>query len=110
MKGLLITVLTLTAASSTVLAGSQFTFSSRPADPEGQFPRLGACPDPHACIFPPDVSTFLPGSYFDLRVELHAYDKDTSKPTPEPYDQFKTTIHQVSTCHRKLEVQLDGFD
>lgn len=39
-------------------------------------------------------STFLPGSYFDLRVELHAYDKDTSKPTPKPYDQFKTTIRK----------------
>lgn len=24
-------------------------------DPEGQYPRLGACPDAHACIFPPDV-------------------------------------------------------
>lgn len=24
-------------------------------DPAGQYPRLGACPDPHACIFPPDV-------------------------------------------------------
>lgn len=24
-------------------------------DPEGQYPRLGACPDPHACILPPDL-------------------------------------------------------
>lgn len=39
-------------------------------------------------------STFLPGAYFDLRVELHAYDKDHSKPTPAPYKEFKTTIRK----------------
>lgn len=39
-------------------------------------------------------SQFLPGSYFDLRVELHAYDKDASKPTPEAYKDFKTTIRK----------------
>lgn len=59
MKGLLVAVLSLAVASSTVLAGAhnhhQQSFASRPVDPEGQFPRLGACPDPHACIFPPDV-------------------------------------------------------
>ena len=56
MKGLTITVLSLAAAASTVMAGSsKHIVKSRPADPEGQFPRLGACPDPHACIFPPDV-------------------------------------------------------
>jgi hypothetical protein len=36
----------------------------------------------------------VPGSFFDLRVELHAYDKDTSKPTPAPYKDFKTTIRK----------------
>lgn len=56
MKGLTITVLSLAVAASTVLAGSKNQIpTSRPADPEGQYPRLGACPDPHACIFPPDV-------------------------------------------------------
>lgn len=114
MKGIAITFFSLATAASTVLAGSKIS-SSRPADPEGQYPRLGACPDPHACIFPPDVyvftlyilfhlqniysnfiysSTFLPGAYFDLRVELHAYDKDTSKPTPAPYTEFKTVIRK----------------
>jgi hypothetical protein len=29
-----------------------------------------------------------------LRVELHAYDKDTSKPTPAPYKEFKTQIRK----------------
>lgn len=39
-------------------------------------------------------STFLPGAFFDLRVELHAYDKDTSKPTPAAYKEFKTVIRK----------------
>lgn len=54
MRGAAFTILSLAAAASTVLAGSKIP-TSRPADPEGQYPRLGACPDPHACIFPPDV-------------------------------------------------------
>ncbi|CEP08239.1 hypothetical protein [Parasitella parasitica] len=95
MKGISFTVLSLALAASSVLAATRSGFSSsRPADSQGQFPRLGACPDPHACIFPPDVSTFIPGAYFDIRVELHAYDKDTSKPTPPAYKEFKTTIRK----------------
>lgn len=38
-------------------------------------------------------STFLPGAYFDLRVELHAYDKDNST-VPEPYTSFKTLVRK----------------
>ncbi|OAD68755.1 hypothetical protein PHYBLDRAFT_136301 [Phycomyces blakesleeanus NRRL 1555(-)] len=96
MKITLLTVFSLATICSSALAGSTSSTSSyklRP-DPEGQFPRLGACPDAHACIFPPDVSQFIPGAYFDLRVELHAYDEDTSKPTPAPYTQFKTTVRK----------------
>lgn len=56
MKSLAIAVLSLATAATTVLAGpTDYVSQSRPADPEGQYPRLGACPDPHACIFPPDV-------------------------------------------------------
>jgi hypothetical protein len=59
MRGFAFAVLSLAAAASTVLAESRSGLPSfRPADPEGQFPRLGACPDPHACIFPPDVYVF----------------------------------------------------
>ncbi|KAI8139995.1 alkaline phosphatase [Fennellomyces sp. T-0311] len=76
-----------------VAAGRPGAYRLNP-DPEGQYYRLGGCPDPHACIFPPDLSTFLPGSYFDLRVELHAYDENTANPVPEPYGQFKTTIRK----------------
>ncbi|KAF7726048.1 hypothetical protein EC973_009113, partial [Apophysomyces ossiformis] len=77
-----------------------------------KFPRLGACPDPHACIFPPDVSQFLPGSIFDLRVELHAYDKNTSNPTPAPYKHFKTldsiNVAISSRIWKKLEFDEPG--
>ena len=35
------------------------------------FQRLGACPK-LGCIFPPDQVDFLPGQYFDIRLEVHA--------------------------------------
>jgi len=35
------------------------------------FQRLGGCPT-LGCIFPPDQVDFLPGQYFDIRVEVHA--------------------------------------
>ncbi|KAI2466542.1 alkaline phosphatase-like protein [Annulohypoxylon bovei var. microspora] len=35
------------------------------------YQRLGACPD-LGCVLPPDQSDFLPGQYFDLRLEIHA--------------------------------------
>ncbi|ELQ34795.1 hypothetical protein MCOR27_001896 [Pyricularia oryzae] len=39
---------------------------------QGQtFQRLGSCPD-LGCILPPDQSDFLPGQFFDIRLEIHA--------------------------------------
>ena len=35
------------------------------------FQRLGTCPT-LGCILPPDQQDFLPGQYFDLRLEIHA--------------------------------------
>lgn len=35
------------------------------------YQRLGSCPD-LGCVLPPDQSDFLPGQYFDLRLEVHA--------------------------------------
>lgn len=35
------------------------------------YQRLGACPK-LGCIFPPDQADFLPGQYFDIRLEVHA--------------------------------------
>ncbi|KAI9276849.1 alkaline-phosphatase-like protein [Phascolomyces articulosus] len=87
-------------ASLALICSSALASAARPQsyklnpDPEGQYPRLGACPDEHSCIFPPDLSQFLPGSFFDLRVELHAYDVSNVTATPEPYENFKTTVRK----------------
>lgn len=35
------------------------------------FQRLGTCPT-LGCVLPPDQADFLPGQFFDLRVEVHA--------------------------------------
>ncbi|KAF9042642.1 alkaline phosphatase [Hymenopellis radicata] len=35
------------------------------------FTRLGTCPT-LGCVFPPDQASFLPGQYFDIRLEVHA--------------------------------------
>lgn len=35
------------------------------------FQRLGTCPT-LGCVLPPDQQDFLPGQYFDLRLEVHA--------------------------------------
>lgn len=35
------------------------------------FQRLGTCPS-LGCIFPPDQADFLPGQWFDIRLEVHA--------------------------------------
>ena len=35
------------------------------------YQRLGACPT-LGCVLPPDQADFLPGQFFDLRVEVHA--------------------------------------
>ncbi|KAL5621530.1 hypothetical protein BROUX41_006430 [Berkeleyomyces rouxiae] len=35
------------------------------------YQRLGTCPK-LGCVLPPDQADFLPGQYFDLRVEVHA--------------------------------------
>lgn len=41
-------------------------------------------------------STFLPGAYFDLRVELHAYDKENKNNATQvtPYTHFKTQVRK----------------
>ncbi|KAI8071798.1 alkaline-phosphatase-like protein [Gongronella butleri] len=87
------TFLSLATLSGIALAAGKHDYKLTP-DPEGQYPRLGACPDKHACIFPPTESQFLAGGYFDLRVELHAYDKNTAHPVPAPYKSFKTLVRK----------------
>ncbi|KAI7860469.1 alkaline-phosphatase-like protein [Circinella umbellata] len=89
-----LSLITLLFKSNVVVFAGRPGIYERHPDPQGQFPRLGACPDDHACIFPADVSQFLPGAHFDLRVELHAYDKNTKSPAPDFYKDFKTTVRK----------------
>lgn len=53
-------VKTLTAITASISAAAAQTFQ-----------RLGTCPT-LGCILPPDQQDFLPGQYFDLRLEIHA--------------------------------------
>ncbi|KAI7861772.1 alkaline-phosphatase-like protein [Spinellus fusiger] len=102
MRIAVFSLFSLTFPCSLVLAGFSDSYRRVP-DPEGQFPRLGACPDPHACILPPDVSQFLPGAYFDLRVEMHAYNTNTSLPTPPAYQYFNTTVKKDNGPWREIQ-------
>ncbi|KAH8832624.1 alkaline phosphatase [Flagelloscypha sp. PMI_526] len=58
------------------------------------FQRLGTCPT-LGCVFPPDQTDFLPGQYFDIRLEVHA-------PTsgPEAYGNG-TADENFSFCIQK---------
>ncbi|ORZ19805.1 alkaline-phosphatase-like protein [Absidia repens] len=94
MKTGLLAILSLGFISSTVLAGKHHSDYKLTPDPEGQYFRLGACPDPNACILPPTESQFHVGGLFDLRVELHAYDKNSRESTPVPYKSFKTKVRK----------------
>lgn len=42
------------------------------------FYRLGACPK-LGCILPPDQADFVPGSFFDVRLEIHAPQNGSEK-------------------------------
>ena len=46
--------LALICSDALAAAGRPGAYKLNP-DPEGQYPRLGACPDEHSCIFPPDL-------------------------------------------------------
>jgi hypothetical protein len=56
------------------------------------FQRLGTCPT-LGCILPPDQSDFLPGQFFDLRVEVHAPVNGSEKFNGGvPDEKFSVTI------------------
>ncbi|KAI9656643.1 MAG: hypothetical protein M1831_004553 [Alyxoria varia] len=58
------------------------------------FQRLGTCPK-LGCIFPPDQVDFLPGQYFDIRTEVHAYANGTrAGEDTTPNRQFSLTIQK----------------
>lgn len=60
------------------------------------YQRLGACPD-LGCVLPPDQSDFLPGQYFDLRLEVHApVNGSEAFNNGEPDENFAVTITKES--------------
>lgn len=60
------------------------------------FQRLGTCPD-LGCVFPPDQADFLPGQYFDIRLEVHAplNGSEANKvPYESPDENFTFTVQK----------------
>jgi len=69
-----------------VLAASLATVSGQ------TYQRLGGCPT-LGCVLPPDQSDFLPGQYFDLRVEIHApVNGSEAYNNGKPDENFSVTI------------------
>ncbi|KAI0135819.1 alkaline phosphatase-like protein [Daldinia grandis] len=66
------------------------------------FQRLGACPD-LGCVLPPDQSDFLPGQYFDLRLEVHApVNGSEAFNNGEPDEKFSVTITKESGEYKSI--------
>ncbi|KKK15323.1 hypothetical protein P175DRAFT_0476756 [Aspergillus ochraceoroseus IBT 24754] len=55
------------------------------------FQRLGGCPT-LGCVFPPDQADFLPGQYFDIRLEVHSPVNGSEARAGVPDPNFKFTI------------------
>lgn len=56
------------------------------------FQRLGTCPT-LGCVFPPDQADFLPGQWFDIRLEVHAPQNGSERvPYSNPDSNFTFTI------------------
>jgi hypothetical protein len=59
------------------------------------FQRLGTCPK-LGCILPPDQADFLPGQFFDIRLEIHAPQNGSERIEgyTEPDQEFTFTIQR----------------
>lgn len=58
------------------------------------FRRLDSCPT-LGCILPPDQADFLPGQFFDIRVEVHAPQNGSERvPYANPDTDFTLTIEK----------------
>ncbi|KAI1913592.1 hypothetical protein LOZ53_005326 [Ophidiomyces ophidiicola] len=55
------------------------------------FQRLGGCPT-LGCVFPPDRAEFLPGQYFDIRLEVHSPVNGSEARSGDPDPNFTFTI------------------
>ncbi|KAJ5757286.1 uncharacterized protein N7511_007468 [Penicillium nucicola] len=70
------------------IAALAFLFSGSIAQ---TFQRLGGCPE-LGCVFPPDQADFLPGQYFDIRLEVHSPINGSEKREGGPDENFTFTI------------------
>lgn len=58
------------------------------------YQRLGTCPT-LGCVLPPDQADFLPGQFFDLRVEVHApVNGSEAYNEGKPDEEFTVTINK----------------
>lgn len=58
------------------------------------FQRLGTCPT-LGCIFPPDQADFLPGQWFDIRLEVHAPQNGSERVAyTQPDGNFTFTVNR----------------
>ncbi|PKY08447.1 alkaline phosphatase [Aspergillus campestris IBT 28561] len=57
------------------------------------FQRLGGCPD-LGCVFPPDQADFLPGQFFDIRLEVHSPVNGSEARKGDPDPDFQFTINK----------------
>ncbi|RWA04798.1 hypothetical protein EKO27_g10302, partial [Xylaria grammica] len=81
------------------------------------YQRLGACPS-LGCVLPPDQSDFLPGQYFDLRVEVHApVNGSEAYNNGKPDENFSVTVTKqggkttgIAEFFRIREPKLEKWD
>ncbi|KAL4897374.1 alkaline-phosphatase-like protein [Aspergillus ambiguus] len=62
------------------------------------YQRLGGCPD-LGCVFPPDQADFLPGQYFDIRLEVHSPINGSEARKGQPDPNFRFTISKKGGRH-----------
>ncbi|EEA23656.1 hypothetical protein TMatcc_006739 [Talaromyces marneffei ATCC 18224] len=60
------------------------------------YQRLGGCPT-LGCVFPPDQADFLPGQYFDIRLEVHSPVNGSEARVGEPDAAFTFTVTKKDT-------------
>lgn len=81
------------------------------------FRRLGTCPT-LGCILPPDQADFLPGQFFDIRVEVHAPQNGSERVSyANPDTNFTLTIEKeggsatpVTTFFKLEEPKLEQWN
>jgi hypothetical protein len=77
------------------------------------YQRLGACPS-LGCVLPPDQAEFLPGQYFDIRVEVHAplNGSEAIRGYTQPDTQFTLNVRRdgAEAAHAQSAAAYFGVD